>query len=301
MSCSNLSGSSVRYCRMLPMMVMAASFWLGKLLGFGLEQRLAHHLGERVNFVVIFGNIAVGGDLLHAGAGLLVEGQIAFIVVFFISIEKFFEGKRFSDGHHEVAAEVEVVGVVDVKRKHLQTELVVVQFFGGEGDTGETFLEGVHIVAMLVRGFGEDDEGAALAQHAGRAVVEDQVALNIAHIPVTAAEGGHDLEESQDAGHTILLEDVAARDEHGLPAVAEHGMQDSHRVHHAVLVVGNYDGGLSLCGNVFLIENVKVTVVDMVVHDAQIVHVEIVQPVVLVYVVKGNHTPLKNQIIRLQR
>ena len=53
--------------------------------------------------------------------------------------------------------------------------------------------------------------------------------------------------------------------------------------------IGNYDGGLSLCGNVFLIENVKVTVVDMVVHDAQIVHVEIVQPIVLVYVVKGNH------------
>lgn len=36
----------------------------------------------------------------------------------------------------------------------------------------------------------------------------------------------------------------------------------------------------------------------MVVHDAQVVHVEIVQPVELVYVLKGNHTPRINQITK---
>ena len=145
-------------------------------------------------------------------------------------------------------------------------------------------------MAVLVGGLREDDDGAAGFQHLGGTVVEGQVAADIVAVAVAGAEGGHDFQETQDAGHAVLLKDVAARDEDGLPAVLEHRVEDGQRVHKAVLVVGDDDGGLPFGRYVLLVQNIEMTIVDVVVRHAQIVHVQVVQPVILVYFVKGNHT-----------
>ena len=220
---------------------------------FRLEQRFAHHLCQSLNLIIIFGNVNIGRNCFDTGARLLIESQIPPVVVFLVGVKKFLKSKGFTHRNHQVTTEVEIVGVVDIERKHLETKLEVIKFLGGKSDTAEAFLESIHKMTALVRGFRENDDGTALAQHTGGAIVYRKVTLHVTHISVTAAESGHNLEETQDSGEDILLKDITARDKHRLPAVAIHGMQNRQRIHQSVLVIGNHDGGTAALRYILLV------------------------------------------------
>ena len=166
---------------------------------------------------------------------------------------------------------------MDIDRQNLQTKLKIGHLLGGESNARKTLLEATQIVALLVLRFRSYNKSTAIVQHLGRYVERGHVEFDVAHPSVAGTESGQYLQETQYLGHPVVLEDVTTGNEHRLAKIVEH-IQNVQRVAQAVLVVIDNQHRLPLGGDVFPVDNMHLSIIQMIMKEFQIMIIAKVTP-----------------------